>query len=310
MAINTNINIIVIGGPTASGKTEISLNLSKHLDIEIISADSRQVFQYMDIGTAKPSKEEMQVVPHHIIDFLKPDEYFSAGQFGNLAYQKVEEISSRGKTPVIVGGSGFYIYALTDGLAEIEQGNNEKRTKLHKELSIILQEKGKEFLYEELKKVDIESAEKYLDKNPMRVIRALEFFKLNGIPFSEAQKTTQKRNIIPHYFAVENDRETLYNRINVRTELMWEQGLIKETESILNMGYSRELNSLNTVGYKECIAFLNNDISKERAIELMQQNTRRYAKRQITWFKKYTDTIYLDLKNNNYIKDILISNNI
>lgn len=276
-------NAIVIAGPTASGKTDVSLELAKLMDIEIISADSRQVFKLMDIGTAKPSPAELAAVKHYYIDFLYPDEYFSAGKFGENAYNTLQEINAKGKMPVIVGGSGLYIKALIEGLfseeTEIEQ-------EIKDSLQEIYDEKGKDELYRMLLDKDPVSASRYFDKNPMRVMRALQYYLATGQKFSLAQQNMPDRNINVRHFAINWNREELYNRINMRTELMWNAGFRQETERILDLGYSPKLNSLNTVGYKECAAFLMNKISKDEAIDKMKQNTRRFAKRQMTWFRK------------------------
>lgn len=279
-------NVIVIAGATASGKTDFSIELSKELPIEVISADSRQVFKYLDIGTAKPTKKEIAQVTHHFVDIINPDEYFSAGYFGNVAYKTIDEIFSRGRIPVVVGGSGLYIKALCEGLFDDDSDNSEY-SEIRKSLEEKFNNYGIDVLCNELEKVDSASMEKYSDKNPRRIIRALEYFYTNNIPFSKAHQIYDKsRNINPLYFAIDRSRDELYNRINQRTEIMWSSGLVAETENVLNMGYSKELNSLNTVGYKETIQYLEKEISDKRAIELIAQHTRNYAKRQLTWFRK------------------------
>jgi len=288
-----NKKVIVIGGPTASGKTEVSLELAKLMSVEIISADSRQVFKYLDIGTAKPNKEELSAVKHHLIDFLEPDEYYSAGMFGDDADRLVSDIYERKSVPLVVGGSGLYIDSLCFGLCEDDSNANDNRFGIREELNQKLIQFGKDKLYEELVEVDPLSAQKYADRNPMRIIRALEYFEINKTPLSTAHRTMAIRNIEPYFFDIAYDRETLYNRINRRTEIMWESGLVEETQKVLNMGFSTTLNSLNTVGYKECIAFLKGEMSKSLAIEEMKKNTRRYAKRQTTWFKRYENMVHL-----------------
>jgi tRNA dimethylallyltransferase len=287
--------IIVILGPTASGKTEVSIELSKYLDLEIISADSRQIYKYLDIGTAKPTKEEQSAVPHHFIDILDPAQYYSAGKFGNDAEKVVQEIFLRGRIPCVVGGSGLYIQSLCEGL--FDENDNENDTRL--EIRICLENKfkksGIENLYNELKEIDIDSANKYGDMNPRRIIRALEYYYSNHIPLSKAHNEFQtNRNFTPVYFGIEHERKELYDRINLRSENMWKSGLIEETKHILEMGYLPSLNSLNTVGYKECIAFLNNELSEKEAIEKIKQNTRHYAKRQLTWFRKNPNIKWLN----------------
>lgn len=273
-------NIIVIEGATASGKTSVSIELAKFFPIEIISADSRQVFKYLNIGTAKATPEEQAQVPHHLIDFLDPKEYFSAGEFAKAALPIVDQIFDRGNIPVVVGGSGLYIKALCEGL--FDDGMPDKR-----ENNFETAEQDISKLYDELKIVDPDSAALYADKNPRRIARALEYFHSTGIPLSVAQKQfAEVRDFTPIYFAINREREELYDRINRRTEIMWHDGLLQETESVLNAGYSPELNSLNTVGYKETIQYINGEISELRAIELIAQHTRNYAKRQMTWFRR------------------------
>lgn len=301
------IKVIVICGATASGKTEIGLELAKHLTSEIISADSRQVYKHLDIGTAKPKKSELDAIPHHFIDFLDLDAVYSAGEFGNQAYQKVIEISAKGKMPIVVGGSGLYIKGLCEGFfdANIENAE-ENQTQIRQELELDLKEKGIDFLYKKLKDVDKPLYELYSDKNPRRILRALEYYLSNKIPLSEAQKNKTERELIqPIYFAIDLPREILYERINQRVEKMWQNGLVQETEKVLKLGYSKTLNSLNTVGYKETIAFLRGKFSEEEAISEIQKNTRHYAKRQLTWFRKVAEIKFLQGKPNEISNQIL-----
>ena len=279
------IKTIIICGATASGKTEIGLKLSNLFDIEIISADSRQIYKYLNIGTAKPVIEELNFVKHHFINMLNPDENYSAGRFGNDAYNVLLDIHKRGKMPVIVGGSGLYIKSLIEGF--FENDNDELDNKIREQLENELKEKGIDVLYDGLKIIDPKLYDLYSDKNPRRIIRALQHYKQYGKRLSEEWKSVQiRKNIDPFYFCIDETREVLYDKINRRVLKMWESGIVEETENILNMGYGSDLNSLNTVGYKEVISFLNEDFSKDKAIEEMQKNTRRYAKRQNTWFRK------------------------
>ncbi len=288
--------VIIITGPTASGKTGLSLNLSKIIPIEVISADSRQIYRYMDIGTAKPNQDELKSVKHHFIDYLNPDEDYNSGKFGNEAEKIVLEILKNGKIPVVVGGSGLYIKSLCEGLF-----NQEENFALHGIRSFLsekLKEKGKDYLYEELLKIDKDAAELYKDKNPRRVLRALEYYYTYGSSITQSrQKNVIKRGFKYTYFGINHERQTLYDRINLRTKNMWRDGLVDETKNILDKGYSPELNSLNTVGYKETIAYLQGKLSEYNAIAQIQKNTRRYAKRQITWFKKVSDIVWLNISN-------------
>jgi tRNA dimethylallyltransferase len=300
-----NKKVIVIGGPTASGKTEVSLELAKLMSVEIISADSRQVFKYLDIGTAKPNKQELSAVKHHLIDFLEPDEYYSAGVFGDDAERLVSEIYARNAVPLVVGGSGLYIDSLCFGLCEEDSNVQEKRMEIRAELNQRLINYGRDKLYEDLLKVDPISAQKYPDRNPMRIIRALEYFMIHKIPLSTAHRTLTNREIEPYFFDITHERESLYNRINRRTEIMWESGLVEETQRVLDMGFPPTLNSLNTVGYKECIAYLKGGMSKSTALEEMKKNTRRYAKRQTTWFKRYENMVHLSGNSTEMAQKIL-----
>ncbi len=306
----TKIPLIIVIGPTASGKTKLAVELAKIYQTEVISSDSRQIYKYMSIGTAKPTNEEMQGIKHHLIDFLEPDIDYSAGIFEKDAQKIVNELNSKGKIPIIAGGSGLYVKALVEGLFGDDKSPEtlEVRNRLKEKLST----EGKEALYEELSRVDPKSAEKYSDKNSRRIIRALEYYYSEGKLFSEAHhEDTVKDLYQPIYLALDWDREVIYNRINLRTELMWKNGLIEETEAILSKGFDRSLNSLNTVGYKECIAYMEGEWSKETAIEEMKKNTRRYAKRQLTWNRRIENVNYLKAEEENLIsKAETIINNI
>ncbi len=284
--------IVAIVGPTAVGKTNLALQLSRFGNFEVISADSRQIYKYLDIGTAKPSILEREQLKHHLIDILKPSDYYSAGNYAEDALKKYSEILSKGKYPLLVGGSGLYIKALIEGFSIRDDKQNDafnSNIYVRKEMEKILEQYGKEFLYNELFKVDPEAAALYPDKNPRRIIRALEFYYSTGKLFSESFNTKNDINLQPYYIGLYHNREILYDIINKRVDKMWDSGLIDETKNILKFGYSRDLNSLNTVGYKESISYIDNLISKEQAIELIKRNTRRYAKRQITWFKAISD---------------------
>ena len=286
------IQTIVICGPTASGKTALSLALAEYFGTGIISADSRQVYKLLDIGTAKPTTEELRRAPHHFIDFLDVDEEYNAGRFGNEAYDKLLEIAGHNKFPIVVGGSGLYIKSLCEGLFEEEE--SEVKNEIRKELDEELKERGLDALYNELASIDKDSYLLYKEKNPRRILRALEYYRTTGKVFSAVHKELSvERNVNPIYLLIDFPREVLYERINMRTYKMWESGLVEEVEKILNLGYSKELNSLNTVGYKETIKFLENIYSQDEAIAEIQKNTRRYAKRQLTWCRKIQNVHYI-----------------
>jgi tRNA dimethylallyltransferase len=290
-AANNNISIplIVICGPTASGKTALGIKLAEMFDGEIISADSRQIYKYLDIGTAKPTHTELHKIKHHFINILTPDQTYSAGLFGDDAYDIVVDIHRRGKLPIVVGGSGLYIKSLCDGLFSEDTPTVPE---IRKQLEIELEKEGIDTLYERLRQVDETLWLRYSDKNPRRMLRALEYWQTNGEKLSEAwNKQKHRSGLLPLYLMLDFDRDDLYERINLRTEQMWEQGLVQETERVLNMGYSRTLNALNTVGYKETLAYLDGDISQDEAINTIKKNTRRYAKRQLTWFRKQLEMV-------------------
>lgn len=295
--------VIVILGPTASGKTGTAVELNKLLNIEVISSDSRQIYKYLDIGTAKPDEKELAGVKHHLVDFLEPDEYYSAGEFEKDAEAIAHDIYSQNAVPSIVGGSGLYIHAFCYGLFEEQK---DKDLSIRNKIEERLKNEGIDSLYDELMKVDPETALKYPDKNHRRITRALEYYLTTGTKFSVAKKKYQKEKDFDCIsFGIETNREELYEKINHRAEWMWNNGLIEETRKVLDMGYDPELNALNTVGYKECIAYLNNEMTEKEALEKMQTNTRRYAKRQLTWFRRYDDIIWLSGTNDEIAKNIL-----
>ncbi len=276
-------NVIVIVGPTCSGKTKLSLLLAELINSELISADSRQVFRFLDIGTAKPLKEELNRVKHHLVDKINPDQDYNASKFAIDAEEIIRKLFEQRKIPIVVGGSGLYVKALIDGISESADTNPE----LREELLTLRKKTGNDYLYNELKKVDKVSADKMLPQNWKRVIRALEVYRLTGKPiwqhYNNQENKTEKEFSFKQ-IGLNWGREILYKNIVARVDKMIENGLIDEVKSVLNMGYSGELNALNTVGYKEIIEYLNNQISLDRAIELIKRNTRRYAKRQMTWF--------------------------
>lgn len=300
---NDRKKIIVITGPTASGKTDVSIELSKLIPIEVISADSRQIYKYLNIGTATPSKEELKQVKTHFINILKPDEYYSAGIFAKQATKKIFKIFKKGLLPVVVGGTGFYIKALFEGLFEDNipfERKEEIRIKLNKQLK----DKGIDYLFNKLQRYDKESALLYPDKNYRRIIRALEFIELTGQKYSEHRKNVTKSDLTPIYFAIDIDRNELYERINKRVIKMWNNGLITETKRVLSLGYSKDLNSLNTVGYKETIAYIEKKIDQDEAIKLIQKNTRHYAKRQLTWLRRVSGIKWIKGQSSEIVEKI------
>ena len=289
-------DVIVIVGPTCSGKTNLSLKLAQLIPSEIISADSRQIYQFLDIGTAKPSKIELEKIPHHLVDILDPSKNYDVSIFEKDAEKVIEEIFNKNKTPIIVGGSGLYIKALIDGIFDTTDNDEEYR----KELLQKRKEFDNEFLYEELKKVDPVSAEKMLPQNWKRIMRALEVFHTTGEPIwkhHQNQSTSKAKKYNFRQFGLNWDRKKLYENIDRRVDEMIENGFVDEVKNILEMGYDKNLNSLNTVGYKEIIQHLDGMISLERAIELIKRNTRHYAKRQMTWFRKDERIHWFEIQN-------------
>lgn len=279
------IPLLVIAGPTASGKTSLSLNCAKNYNGEIISADSMQIYKTMDIGTAKISKEEMQGIKHHLIDFLDPGESFSSAEFKNCADNIILDIHNRGKLPILCGGTGLYINSVVNNYNYVEMNDDPEYRKY---LYDLYKTNGKEYLYDMLKKIDIDSIKKIHMNNVKRVIRALEIYHITGKKFSESEnQTSTNENYNLLYFAIGfKNRDILYDRINKRVDLMIKDGLLDEAFELYQRKESLSKTSYQAIGYKELFLYFDNEISKEDAIEKIKQETRKYAKRQLTWFKK------------------------
>lgn len=285
--------LIILTGPTAVGKTELSIALAKAVNGEIISADSMQVYKYMDIGTAKIKPEEMQGIPHYLVDELSPEEDFNVVRFSQLAKYHIDQIYARGKIPILVGGTGFYIQAV---LYDIDFTENEEDKSFRTELESFVKEQGELALHERLKQVDPASAEKIHPNNIKRVIRALEYYQQTGEPIS-AHNEKERQKTSPYnaaYFVLTNDRTLLYDRINKRVDKMLENGLVKEVKGLLDMGYKKEMISMQGLGYKEIIDYLEGRSTLEEAIYILKRDTRHFAKRQLTWFKREKEVIWLD----------------
>jgi tRNA dimethylallyltransferase len=293
--------VVVITGPTCSGKTYLSLRIAEEIGGEIISADSRQVYKYLTIGTAKPDIETLKSVKHYLVDFLEPDEEYNVSKFEHDALVKIKNIFKKNKVPIVSGGSGLYIKALVDGIFDTADKDEVYRKELHQ----LKDEYGNEFLYNKLKEVDPECASKMLPQNWKRVIRALEVYHLTGKPISLHHKE-QKRNIdfIFLQHGLNWQREVLYKRIEKRVDDMISAELVEEVKKILDRGFDSKINSLNTLGYKEIISYLEGEYSIERAIELIKRNTRRFAKRQMTWFRADKRIIWHDVKSQKDIDKI------
>lgn len=288
----TSDKVIAIVGPTASGKTNVSIQLAKIINAEIVSCDSRQIYKYIPIATCAPTQAELGEVKHHFINELKPEEEFNAGLFARLAKERIGEIHRRGKRVVITGGSGLYLKALIDGFFEADIKDKTLRDKLN----LRLEKEGKEKMFEELRKVDPESAEKMDAEKPRRVLRALEVFYGTGRRISELQKENVKPDFSCMQIGILYGRDILYNRINERVDGMIINGLLDEIRRIQKKGYHPKThNSLNTVGIKEVFRFFENEIKRDDMVYQIKQNTRQYAKRQMTWFRKDKRIKWLDM---------------
>ena len=291
--------MIVLTGPTAVGKTALSISLAKAINGEILSADSMQVYRHMDIGSAKITQEEMQGVPHHMIDILDPWEPFNVVIFKQKCEECLEGIYKRGHIPIVTGGTGFYIQAL---LKDIDFTENEENTEYRTRLEGLAREKGPKYLHGLLALVDPDSAKAIHTNNIKRTIRALEFHHLTGEPISkhneqEKQKTSAYQSC---YFVLNDEREYLYQRIEQRVDEMMAQGLAEEVKSLKKMGCTRDMVSMQGLGYKELLAWLDGDCTMEEAVALIKLNTRHFAKRQLTWFRREQEVIWVNKNEFDY----------
>lgn len=289
-------SLVVLTGPTAVGKTELSIGLAKQINGEIISADSMQIYKYMDIGTAKIKKEEMDGVKHYLVDELDPSDEFNIVRFQKMAKKAMEEIWEKGKIPIIVGGTGFYIQSIVYDInfSEEKEGNGYRQ-----ELEQLAREKGGDWLHEQLRKVDSISAEKIHPNNIKKVIRALEYYKENNAPISTHNEEQMQKESPYHfaYFVLNRDRSVLYERIDKRVDLMIEEGLLEEVRELKERGYTKKLVSMQGLGYKEILDYLDGECSLEAAIYRLKRDTRHFAKRQLTWFRREKETIFVEKEN-------------
>ena len=299
-----NRPLIILTGPTAVGKTALSIGLAKAVDGEIISADSMQVYRKMNIGTAKIQQSEMQGVRHHLIDILDPGEDFNVVLFKKYALEAMKDIYSRGKIPVVVGGTGFYIQAL---LYDINFEDNDNDMSYREELQTLAAEHGNSYIHDMLAGVDPESAEKIHENNVKRVIRALEFYKKTGTKISEHNEAESQKespyNI--EYFVLNDDRQKLYDRIDRRIDIMLEDGLLDEVRSLVDEGYSRDLVSMQGLGYKEMIDYIQERYTLDEAVYTLKRDTRHFAKRQVTWFKREKQVTWVNKNEFDSEADIL-----
>lgn len=299
-----NRPLIILTGPTAVGKTALSIGLAKAVDGEIISADSMQVYRKMNIGTAKIQQSEMQGVRHHLIDILDPGEDFNVVLFKKYALEAMKDIYNRGKIPVVVGGTGFYIQAL---LYDINFEDNDNDMSYRAELQTLAAEHGNSYIHDMLAGVDPESAEKIHENNVKRVIRALEFYKKTGTKISEHNEAESQKES-PYnfeYFVLNDDRQKLYDRIDRRIDIMLEDGLLDEVKSLVDEGYSRDLVSMQGLGYKEMIDYIQERYTLDEAVYTLKRDTRHFAKRQVTWFKREKQVTWVNKNEFDSEADIL-----
>ena len=286
-------DLIVLTGPTAVGKTSLSIMLAKEIGGEIISADSMQVYKYMDIGTAKVTKEEMCGIPHFLIDELEPDEEFNVTIFKNKVMKYIEEIRNRGHVPIIVGGTGFYIQSVIYDINFTEYGDDSDIRKKYEEIAKI---SGKTELHKRLSDVDKEYADSVSENNVKKVVRALSFYEMTGEKLS-VHNTKERERTSPFdftYFVLTMDRKKLYERIDKRVDLMFKMGLVDEVKSLMKKGYNKSMVSMQGIGYKEVIDYLNGETSMDECINIIKRDTRHFAKRQLTWFKREKVVTYID----------------
>lgn len=285
--------VLVIAGPTAVGKTDLSIKLAKELNGEIVSTDSMQIYKYMDIGSAKIAKEEMCGVPHHMIDVVDPSIPFSVADYKEMAQKCIYDIISRGKLPILTGGTGLYINALTCNMNFTEAEND---LNYRSELEELAEKHGNEYIHNMLKEIDPVSYKEIHYNNRKRVIRALEVYKLTKKPFSSFNAGDEFYNgpYDVSYYVLNMDREKLYSRINLRVDIMMDKGLLEECIKLKGMGYNSSVQSMQGIGYKEIFYYLEDKISLNEAVEMIKQGSRNYAKRQLTWFRRDPRAIFLD----------------
>lgn len=298
--------LVILTGPTAVGKTALSIKLASEIGGEIISADSMQVYRQMDIGSAKIKPEEMGGIPHHLIDILEPEEEFNVCLFEKLALEAMEQIYERGHIPVVVGGTGFYIQAL---LYQIDFTEEETDTAYRDKLWQLGEEKGNHYLHELLRKVDPESAEEIHENNRKRVIRALEFYENCGKPISTHNKEQRQKTSAYNscYFVLTDDRKKLYERIESRVDQMLSKGLVDEVRTLKERGSNASMVSMQGLGYKEILEYLDGRCSLLEAVEKIKKETRHFAKRQLTWFRREKDVIWIDKQAFAYDEDAVLS---
>lgn len=285
--------LVILAGPTAVGKTELSIRLAKRINGAIISADSMQVYKYMDIGSAKIMPDEMEGVKHYLIDERDPSDEFNIVRFQQMAKDALKEIYANGQIPIVAGGTGFYIQAL---LYDIDFTHQDSDEAFRKEMADYAAEYGAEALHEKLKEIDPVSYKTIHANNTKRVIRALEYYRMTGQPIS-AHNEQEHQKVSPYnfaYFVLTDDRKHLYDRIDYRVDLMMKKGLVDEVKNLYDMGYHKDMVSMQGLGYKELLSYLDGECSLEEAVYIIKRETRHFAKRQLTWFRRERDVIWLD----------------
>ncbi|MDL2122896.1 MAG: tRNA (adenosine(37)-N6)-dimethylallyltransferase MiaA [Deltaproteobacteria bacterium] len=305
MNADSKPNIIVICGPTGLGKTAVSIELATELHGEIIGADSMQIYRYMDTGTAKPTLDEQAQVHHHLIDVVDPDEPFDAAMFAKMAGEMIMKLHADGIVPFVVGGTGLYIKALVHGLSHAGPADTDIRKRL-KEAELL---HGSGFLYEKLSKCDQEAAERIHPNDTYRIIRALEVYEATGMAISQYSEDHgfEKRRFNVLKTGLHMEREALYDRINRRVDAMIEEGLVDEVKMLLGRGYSEDLKSMQSIGYRHMVDFIKGRITWEETVRTLKRDTRRYAKRQMTWFKADPEIVWAEPEQIDYIKEIIIN---
>jgi len=285
------IPLIVIAGPTASGKTALSVNIAKAFGGEIVSADSMQIYKYMNIGTAKPTEEEKEGIPHHMMDFQEPEANFSVADYCQMAGEIIRDIDLRGKIPVMVGGTGLYIDSLVGG---VDFGESDGDEELRKELEDLAEREGNEAVHKILAEIDPETAQKYHPNNLRRIIRAIEVYKTQGVTVSDKAKEEKNSPYNAVYFCIDWDREVLYDRINRRVDIMVEEGLLDEVKDLLSRNIDPKCTAMQSIGYKEFYGYLKGEMTLEEALDTVKQSSRHYAKRQLTWFRRNKEIHWLN----------------
>lgn len=297
---------IILTGPTAVGKTKLSIALAKALNGAIISADCMQVYKHMDIGSAKVTPEEMEGVPHYLIDCMDPTEEFHVAAFQEMAMKAMDEIWAQGKLPIIAGGTGFYIQAL---LKQVDFSETSGESEIRKRLQKELEEQGAAAMHDRLKACDPKAAEEIHPNNSKRVIRALEYFEETGKPIS-SHNEEQKEKESPYtycYFVLNDDRARLYDRINLRVDIMMQQGLVDEVKKLMDMGLDESYVSMKGIGYKELFPYIRGEMPLESCVEAIKMESRRYAKRQLTWFRREKDVIWVDKQAFGYDEEKILA---